>query len=189
MNKKAKRLYMKLIILILCLLIIIRIFTLVLSRYESESTGNANVDIAFYLLKEDYKSMTLNLDSIIPQNNAYVYDFSVSNQDETNTAEIDLTYDLTIRTTTNLPLTYDLFMNQKYTDNGATSIIKTNEIVKDEDDTYFRKITTETETLLYQEPKTNNYQLIVYFPSEYNTDDYQDIIEAIEINVNSKQYT
>ena len=106
MNKKVKILYTKLVILILCFLILIRIVTLVLSKYESEAQSTANVDIAFYLLKEDYKKMTLNLDSLFPQNDAYVYTFTIGNQEGDKTAEIDLVYDLTIRTTTNLPLTY-----------------------------------------------------------------------------------
>ncbi len=189
MNKKTKRLYAKLVILILCLIIVIRIFMLVLSKYESQANANANVDIAFYLLKEDYKTMTLNLASLFPQNNAYVYTFSIGNQDGTKTAEIDLKYDLTLRTTTNLPLTYDLYMNEEYNQAGAESIIKTNTIDKDEDGTYFRTMTTETQNLEYKNPKTNIYQLVIYFPENYNTENYQNIIEALEITVNSEQVT
>ena len=67
MSKKLKILYAKLVILILCFFILLRIVTLVLSKYESEAKTTANVDIAFYLLKEDYKTMTLNLASLFPQ--------------------------------------------------------------------------------------------------------------------------
>ena len=95
MNKKLKRLYAKFVILILCLLVLIRIVVLVLSKYESIANSTANVDIAFYLLNEDYKTMTLNLASLFPQDDAYVYTFSIGNQDGEKTAEIDLVYDLT----------------------------------------------------------------------------------------------
>ena len=81
MNKKLKRLYAKFVILILCLLVLIRIVVLVLSKYESIANSTANVDIAFYLLNEDYKTMTLNLASLFPQDDAYVYTFSIGNQD------------------------------------------------------------------------------------------------------------
>ena len=107
MSKKKKRLYAKLVILILCLIIVLRIFTLIWSKYESEGVSNANVDIAFYLLKEDFKDMTLNLAKIFPRNDAYIYTFSIGNQDENEVAEVDLTYNLTLRTTTNLPLSYE----------------------------------------------------------------------------------
>lgn len=189
MSKKLKRLYAKVVILILCFLILMRIVTLVLSKYESEAKSTANVDIAFYLLKEDYKTMTLNLASLFPQNDAYVFTFTIGNQDGEKTAEIDLIYDLRMRTTTNLPLTYELYKNQEYTDTGATNIIKTNNIEQDEYGTYFRVMTTETENLNYREPKTNTYQLVIYFPENYNTTNYQNIIEALEINVNSHQVT
>ena len=79
-NKKLKRLYAKLIILVLCFLIIARIFVLVLSRYESISDSYANVDIAFYLLNEDFQTMTLNLASLLPHDNAYTFEFSIGNQ-------------------------------------------------------------------------------------------------------------
>lgn len=198
MNSRAKLLYAKLIILILCLIIILRLFTLILAKYESETSTDAEIDIAFYLFKEDYQTMTLNLGTIKPQNNVYVFEFNIGNQDGTDTAEIDLTYDLTIRTTTNLPLTYSLYMNEEYTDSGATSIIRTNTIAQDEDGTYFRTMTTDTQDLLFRTPKTNSYQLVVNFPLNngdpnntihYNVEKYQDIIEAIEIKVESRQYT
>ena len=134
-NKKLRRLYAKLIILILCILIIARIFVLVLAKYESISDSYANVDIAFYLFQEDYKTMTLNLASIVPQNDEYTFEFSIGNEDGIEIAEVDLEYELTLRTTTNLPLTYELYMNQQYTDEGATNIIKENTDDLDEDGT------------------------------------------------------
>ena len=186
-NKKVRMLYAKLIILILCCLIIARIFVLVLSKYESISTSYANVDIAFYLLKEDYQTMTLNLASIVPTDNEYVFDFSIGNQDSGEVAEIDLEYELTLRATTNLPLTYKLYMNEQYTDEGAKNIILENTTDYDEYDTYFRNMTTEKIILPYTEGKTNLYQLVITFPANYNSETYQDIIELLEIRVNAEQ--
>lgn len=188
-NKKIRRLYAKFIILILCLLIIARIFVLVLSKYESISDSYANVDIAFYLFKEDYKTMTLNLASIVPQDNVYIFDFSIGNQDGTEIAEVDLEYELTLRTTTNLPLTYELYMNQQYTEQGATNIIKENNVEKDEHGTYFRIMSTDKVNLPYTQGITNLYQLVVHFPANYSQENYQDIIELIEISVNAQQVT
>ena len=188
-NKKLRRLYAKLVILVLCFLIIARIFVLVLSKYESISNSYANVDIAFYLLNEDYKTMTLNLASLLPQDNAYTFEFSIGNQAGEEKAEIDIEYELSLRTTTNLPLTYELYMNQAYTDSGATNIIKENTVAQDEYGTYFRTMTTEKITLPYTEGKTNLYQLVVYFPDDYDQEKYQDIIELLEINVNGQQVT
>lgn len=186
-NKKIMRLYAKFVILVLCLLIIARIFILVLSKYESISDSYANVDIAFYLFKEDYKTMTINLASILPQDDVYVYEFTIGNQDGIEQAEVDLEYDLQLRTTTNLPLTYELYKGQNYTDEDAINIIKSNEILPDEYGTYFRTMTTEKSSLPYNQGTTNLYQLVVHFPANYNQEKYQDIIELLEITVNAQQ--
>lgn len=188
-NKKIRILYSKLIILILCFLIIARIFVLVLSKYESISNSYANVDIAFYIFKEDYKTMTVNLASLLPQNDEYIFDFSIGNEEGGEIAEVDLEYELTLRTTTNLPLTYELYMNEQYTDGGATNIIKENTVAVDEYGTYFRTMTTDKITLPYTQGKTNLYQLVINFPANYNTENYQDIIELLEITVNAHQVT
>lgn len=75
------------------MIIITRLFVLILARYESMSNSVANVDMAFYLLKDDYKTMTTNLDSLLPQDDAYIYNFSIGNQEGTQKAEVDLEYD------------------------------------------------------------------------------------------------
>ena len=188
-NKKLRILYAKMVILILSCLIIARIFILVLSKYESISDSYANVDIAFYLLKEDYKTMTIDLASIVPRDKEYIFEFSIGNQEGEQIAEVDLEYELTLRATTNLPLGYKLYLNEEYTSEGSTNIIKENTVNADEYGTYFRTMTTEKEYLSYKEGKTNLYQLVVKFSGEYNQEKYQDIIELLEINVNAQQVT
>ena len=186
-NKKIKRLYSKIIILIICLIISLRLFTLVLSKYESISNSNAIVEIAFYLFKEDYKNMTTHLSAIYPKDGVYVYTFSIGNENEFERAEVDLEYDLKIRTTTNLPLIYKLYMNEDYSLPKSTNIIKDTIVEKDENGTYFKKIITEPIFLNYKVGTTNTYQLVVEFPITYNQEIYQDIIEMIEISVDAKQ--
>lgn len=188
-NKKLRILYAKMVILILSCLIIARIFILVLSKYESISNSYANVDIAFYLLKEDYKTMTIDLASIVPRDNEYIFEFSIGNQEGEQIAEVDLEYELTLRATTNLPLGYKLYLNEEYTSEGSTNIIKENTVNADEYGTYFRTMTTEKILLKYTEGKTNLYQLVVTFPSNYNQEIYQNILELLEINVNAEQVT
>ena len=188
-NKKIRILYAKMVILILSCLIIARIFILVLSKYESISNSYANVDIAFYLLKEDYKTMTIDLASIVPRDNEYIFEFSIGNQEGEQIAEVDLEYELTLRATTNLPLGYKLYLNEEYTAEGSTNIIKENTVNADEYGTYFRTMTTEKILLKYTEGKTNLYKLVVTFPQNYNSEIYQNVLELLEINVNAEQVT
>ena len=187
MHDRRIRLYIKLIIIILCFIVVIQIFTLTISRYESNSNSNADIDIAFYLLKEDYKSMTLNLGKIVPRVEPYVYNFEITNEENGNIAETDLEYSLEIKTTTNLPLSYKLYMNEDYTNEGAKDIITSDVTEKDEDGTYFRTLKTDNQIFIHSTAMSNVYTLVINFPIGYNTEEYQNIIDSIEINVDSKQ--
>ena len=185
-NEVRKRI-IKLLILVFVLILLIKMITFTYSKYESRANTKPNIIVAFYVLNKDYQSMNLNLDELFPREEPYIYTFSISNTKGQKRCQTDLEYELSIKTTTNLPITYELYKNQNYNDDNATSIKKTDEIIQDEDGTYFRIITTETESFSFREDETNIYQLVVHFPQEYNTINYQDIIEGIEITVNSKQ--
>lgn len=185
-NEVRKRI-IKLLILVFVLILLIKMISFTYSKYESRANTKPNIIVAFYVLNKDYQSMNLNLDELFPREEPYIYTFSISNTKGQKRCQIDLEYELSIKTTTNLPITYELYKNQNYNDDNATSIKKTDEIIQDEDGTYFRIITTETESFSFREDETNIYQLVVHFPQEYNTINYQDIIEGIEITVNSKQ--
>lgn len=185
-DKKRVRLYIKFTILLLCLFIVIRMFTLTVSRFQSKTNSNPNIDIAFYLLKEEYKSMQLNLGTIIPRSEPYIYYFSISNTDGVNTAEVNMNYNVKIKTTTNLPLSYALYLEDSET-NEEINIITNNKVEKDEYDTYFRILETEDRIFYYTKPETNVYKLVITFPEIYNTIEYQNIIESVEILVDAKQ--
>ena len=185
-NEVRKRI-IKLLILVFVLILLSKMISFTYSKYESRANTKPNIIVAFYVLNKDYQSMNLNLDELFPREEPYIYTFSISNTKGQKRCQTDLEYELSIKTTTNLPITYELYKNQNYNDDNATSIKKTDEIIQDEDGTYFRIITTETESFSFREDETNIYQLVVHFPQEYNTINYQDIIEGIEITVNSKQ--
>ena len=174
-NEVRKRI-IKLLILVFVLILLIKMISFTYSKYESRANTKPNIIVAFYVLNKDYQSMNLNLDELFPREEPYIYTFSISNTKGQKRCQTDLEYELSIKTTTNLPITYELYKNQNYNDDNATSIKKTDEIIQDEDGTYFRIITTETESFSFREDETNIYQLVVHFPQEYNT-----------ITVNSKQ--
>lgn len=181
-NKTNIKLYIKFVILLLCFIIVIQIFLLTMSKYESNSNSKANVDIAFYVLNEDYQSMTLNLGKIVPSSNAYIYNFSVSNEKDGKIAEVDIEYELKIRTTTNLPLDIHLYKTENDNKQEATSTIQ-----QDEDGMYFNVLKVDKQTFYYSTPRTDNYTLEIYFSEKYNQETFQDITDLIEISVNAKQ--
>jgi len=186
MKKKTKgrnNATIKIVFFLLCIIAIIMIIRFTASRFQSDADVVAKMDTAFYVVDENYQSMNIKLDSIIPRNEPYEYNFSISNTNGTNRAEVNLEYDLVIVTTTNLPLTYELYMNGDNTHN----IITSQETEKDEDGTYFKTIRTNKEEFEFTNDETNTYKLVINFPSIYKDIKYQDVIEGIEIQVNSRQ--
>lgn len=153
-----------------------------MSRYSNDVKAVGSLSTAMYIVEEGYQSMNLNLGSLAPRNNPYEYNFSVSNFDENNRTEVNLEYDLKLVATTNLPLTYELYIN-----GGSENIIKTDTIDRDEYQTYFRTMTTETKRFGFTKDEINTYKLVVHFPETYKDIKYQDVIEGIEIQINSKQ--
>ena len=154
-----------------------------LSKYTKEAISTAKVGLAIYLLNADYYTTNLKLMDLTPRTDPYIYTFKIANFKDSTHADTSLTYDLGIKTTTNMPITYQLYMN--YDTNN--SIITSDTTAADDDGTYFRTFKTAQETMLYNENKENIYTLYVYFPVSYNSSDYQDLVEYIEINVDSKQ--
>lgn len=187
-NKRRSIIIVKLLISLLSLILIVILIGRTLSKYETSATAQANIQAAFYLLNDDYKSMTIKLGMLEPRAEEYSYTFSVSNNDNEKRTETSLEYDLKIITTTNLPLTYELYMVKDGDDTTErVNAITNEEISPDEYGTYFRTISTNTETFGHQKNETNIYTLVVHFPEEYKQIQYQDIIESIEIKVDSRQ--
>ena len=74
-----KKRIIQILILILILILLIRIISLTISKYESSAISDSAIQVAFYVLNRDYQSMSLNLESLFPRDEPYVYYFSVSN--------------------------------------------------------------------------------------------------------------
>lgn len=159
------------------------------SSYQTVVTGEISSNIAFYLAKADYQVKQIYLSSLTPRNEPYVYTFSVANQDGNKTSDVDLEYVLKVVSTTNLPLRFELYMNENYTDSSATNLANNENTVIEYDDygTIFKTITLNKEQLLYNTPSTNNYTLLIYYDSSNNDAKYQDTIESIRIVTDSRQ--
>ncbi len=80
--------------------------------------------------------------------------------------------------------------NEKYNDNNSSNIITGDVIARDgdaEDATYFRTLSTEKEKFGFKKDEKNDYQLVISFPKEYDSFEYQGIVEGIKIVIESKQ--
>lgn len=154
------------------------------ARYEEVATSDGGtLEIANYIVKPGYSTNSLNLGKIEPSDTPYTYNFNVSNYYNGIRTDVNLTYDLEIVTTTNLPLTYKLYLNNDIT----TDIITDRIIDTDSDDTFFQTLKTETRTFTFLSNQRDTYTLEVTFPAIYTDSIYQDVEEFIIINIDSKQ--
>ena len=181
-RRRRKKFYKKIIIIFALLVVFILTLKNTLAKYSSSGKSEANVDVAFYLIKDQKISETIALEEMMPSDDVYTYTFSIANNDGTNRTETALKYTISIRMTTNLPLTYELYMND-----GTTNLFEGYTTEQDEYGTYFKTITSSENTFGFEQDETNTYKLQVKFPQEYNSVEYQGIIEALEITVDSQQ--
>lgn len=179
--------YNRLTIAIIILAILLFIVPITYSRFQSTRTPNTEIETAFYIIDSNYETKSVHLDDLVPSDTPYTYNFTVANNNGTDRAETDIEYTIEITSTTNLPLTYALYLNQEYTDEDSTNIIINDTTQPDECGTYFKKMVTESKKFSHLKDESNSYQMTVVFPKEYEDFEYQGIIEGIIITVKSKQ--
>lgn len=165
-----------------CIAIVSIMIKPTLARYSSSGTSNANLDIAFYLLQEETLSEEIILEDVMPGNNVYTYYFSVANNDGVRRTDVDLEYDIEVKMTTNLPLTYSLYVND-----GTEDLFRNYETEVDDDGMYYKRIISQENVFTFEEDQENIYRLEIRFPAEYNSIIYQGIAEALDIIINSRQ--
>lgn len=181
---------LKLIMAIFVLLLVHRIVFNSFSLYESNATTNANIEVAYFLLDDTYEEKTIMLEDMKPGDTKEV-DIAISNyflDEEGNEVitETDMQYTFKLRTTTNLPLEYSIFLNQS-SDSG-TNIVQM-DTIQDDHDTYFYQLLEDTREFSYEDGQTNTYTLKITLPEQYNNVEYQNVIECIEVVVDGQQKT
>lgn len=165
------------------------LFKTAYARYEMQARLVTNIDKALYIFEAGEVSFNLEPTGIIPREEAYTYRFSVANFNNTHDSDVDLTYRIRLRTTTNLPITMQLYRNELPTDNGATNLLGTAVDVQDEDGAWYHVYDINTDyEMLYANETTDYYTLVINFPVSAASDTtFANSIENIEITLKSKQ--
>ena len=212
-RRKVKHLHIidnvkKILIIFLCLIITIIVFRMTYSTYETRATSKADLGVAFFVVKEDFTSMNVNLNEMIEpgQGSApsrYEFTFKVMNYDDTRRTEVTTYYDLTLKITTNLELTYDVL-------HEGSSCVESNVVTREpepdptytpvegdstyvvtgDDLAYFRRIKLNRQEFGFTQNEEDEYTLVVTFPPEYkDVARYMtaDVIDGIEITCDAKQ--
>ena len=173
----------KIIVIIALILLLIVFLPFTYSKFTSSTKSDYKIDAAYYILNPDYQVENLRIGELIPQDDPFIYRFTISNFKGTKRLETKLKYNLKIKTTTNLPLTFRLYLNN----NHDVNIISNEEIIQDEYGTYFRYLTLPEREFNFNEDSVDTYELYITFPSTYDDKLYQDIVELIELDISSKQ--
>lgn len=188
MKKKKLRNNLAIVIgLFIILISLIIIIPVSFTRYESRGDSNLGASVAYYVLGNSYQYLDVKLPDMVPRAEPYVYNFTISNNKNGKRAEVFLEYDLLIKTTTNLELNYELYLNEDYQHPNAQSIFLTNQLTQDEHGTYFRDMTSPTQYFNYNYDETNSYTLLIYFDERHKHADYQNVFESIFLIIDSRQ--
>ena len=205
---RAKRRF-KFILVLAIAMMIYRTFFGSYSLFESEASSTASIDVAFFILEDKYETQTIVLDDMEPGDVQYIK-FSVANyleaenQDEEDVvSETDMRYKLKIRTTTNLPLKYELYRNQSLDQDNLVNVLDedySEEMYLDSYNTYFRRLVLDNESAALklegitdsgdfdkEDPVKITYILRVELPSSCKEIEYQDIMDCIEISIDGRQ--
>lgn len=200
------------VFLALDLFVLLTIFNPSNASYVSEALGTAEMEVALYAFsynnlseydKDDNlvsDSVDINLGVIKPGDTKY-YKFDVYNylEDAVSgdifSSETSISYALKIITTTNLPLTYKLYLNQTPFSSSSSDLIggtdpsSNKELITDGFGTFYKVFPIDERCfkLDTEELKMDRYTLVVEFPEEYSEVVYQDLIESIKIQLESKQ--
>ena len=190
----------KLLTAITIVLIVYRILCDSFSLFESQATSDTNIDIAFFLVEDNYDypnkeySKRVNIADIEP-GETKDYTISVSNYAYFNSEgekvvpgegteiceDTNIKYTLKVRTTTNLPLKYNFSV-------GGSEYKLESERLQEDNGIIFHEYTFKENILNYTQNQIDSYKLSITFPEagEKNAD-YQGMIEYIEVSIDAEQ--
>ncbi len=185
--EKKKISYRNLIILIVAIILLIIIgIAVTMARYKSTGTIQTNVEAAFFVVEEGFQTGNIMLDNLYPREEAYEYEFTVSNTDGTNIAETSIDYNIELKITTNLPLEIDIYKNNSKLTNIAD--IENNIVLDESGQCYIRKINIKNGSFIFNQNKTDTYKISAKFPSQYNeNEEFEGMIDHVSIAVDAKQ--
>ncbi len=197
------------VFLILDVFVILTMFNTTGAVYSSKAIGNTEMEVALYAFSAEQlsqldkvngkvidDSIDISLGDISPGETKYykfdVYNYLTDEKDNViATAETNISYNLKIITTTNLPLEYKLYMNQSAYSSNASNILNnasySTNMITDGYGTFYQVFAVDEQCFKHSKSSVDEYTLVVNFPGEYSDVLYQDLIESIKIQVESKQ--
>lgn len=172
----------KILILLVSLIIAYSLIGNIIAKYSSQSTASKELEIAYYVLESKHETQQLKLDAMVPRDEPYKYGITVLNSKEGKVSETSIEYILQIRTTTNLPLQFAIVE-----EGDDKNLITNTQTVQNDDGVYYITMNTDTKEFGLNKEQ-HEYILEIIFPKEYKANsEYADIIELVEVTIDSRQ--
>lgn len=187
--EEKKRLLLFGLLLICTLFLAFNLLQYAYSRYEIRAKVNANIDKALYIFEDNKTIFNIEPTGIIPRNEPYTYRFSVSNYNANKHSDVDISYQVKVRTTTNLPINISMYCNELPETAGATNLFQGSTTTQDEDGAWYREYTDiSSHEMAYDDDTTDIYTVVISFPSLYsNNIVYANYLESVEVILESHQ--
>lgn len=136
----------------------------------------------FVFQTKELENIDIDLSDIKPGDTKNIL-FSVTNKEEEKRSDVTIEYILKIKTYHFMPLDINLYKKEK----------DEFKFVEKCDETYTRNSDNElvcsmpTETLVYTDDKEHEYKLEIIFPSQYNDLVYSNLVDYINLEIDSWQ--
>ena len=174
----------KLVIILLLTSLIILLTGVTYSVFTSDASLKVEEqDIAKFIFEaEQTDQIHLPINELKPGDNTS-YDFSVTNRKEGNLSNVTVEYQITLKTFHFMPLILEL-----YKKNGEAE-----EKIMTCDESYSRDSNNElvcnstVMEMTHEKEALDEYVLKVSFPEEYNTNEYADLIDVLDLEIASWQ--
>ena len=172
----------RIIIIVILLCLIPFCFKITYSLFTSSaSLSISNGEIAEFIFEAKRTNhIELEFDNLKSGENRE-YEFQVSNTKDDNITNVTTQYQITIKTFHFMPLLIELYKNdelvmtcdEKYSRNPDNALVCNSDIWELEHDS----------------TKTDDFKIKISFPSEYNSLEYTELVDYIDIDISSWQKT
>ena len=176
----------KIVISLVVIISILFISGITYSKYTSNaSLAVTNQFLAKFIFDaEETDSISLPMTSLNPGDEES-YTFSVTNNKDNKRSNVDIEYSIRLETFHFMPLDIKLY---KVLDDKEELVLNCDESYSRDDE---NKLICNSSplTLSYSEDVKDDYKLVVSFSEEYNSLEYTDLVDYIDISIKSYQKT
>ncbi len=179
------RLKHKIFIILYVFLFLMFGISMTYSVFRSNSTlasGNQNI-AKFVFNNEGLDELEIPLINLVP-NAPQEYLFQISNNGDSNVSNVSIDYQLSIKTYHFIPLKIELYLIENGKD---VLVLDCNEETYTRNENNELLCNTATRTLEHSTEVVDNYKLIVKFEDGYSNASYSNLVDYINIEINSWQ--